>query len=216
MKSDIKESFLSRINEIIKKLYPSLRDTPVVLQECFAATLSIYESIYGSNSLQIDQLLKVVKQLRDVNPNPGVMDDRIAKVLQGGLLNLKAELESGLIEKIFNRAVGSAIADFVFLAEKALSEDQKDVSAVLASAALEDTLKRKAEDLGLEVEDKNLSDILNALKTKSFFPSPQHNIVKSYVDLRNKAMHAQWNKIFKPDVASLIAFLKSYILEHFE
>lgn len=144
------------------------------------------------------------------------MDDRIAMVLQGGLLNLKAELESGLIEKIFNQAMGSAIADFVILAEQALSDGQKDVSAVLASAALEDAMKRKAEDIGIEVEEKTLSDVLNALKAKSFFPSPQHKIVSSFVTLRNKAMHAEWDKIFGPDVASMIAFLKTYVMEQFD
>lgn len=61
MKSEIKEKHLQRVSEIISKLSQARRDNPVVLQECFAATVTLYEGIYGPNSLQIDQLLGAVK-----------------------------------------------------------------------------------------------------------------------------------------------------------
>ena len=40
-----------------------------------------------------------------------------------------------------------------------LGEGQKDVAAVLASAAFEDAMKRKATALGLTVDGKELSEI---------------------------------------------------------
>jgi hypothetical protein len=76
-------------------------------------------------------------------------------------------------------------------------------------------LKRKAEELGLDVADKSLEDVINALKSKSFFRGAQTKIITSFVRLRNCAMHAEWKKIQETDVSSLIGFLEPFLLEHF-
>jgi len=51
---------------------------------------------------------------------------------------------------------GEIFGDFIGLAKSALRENYKDVAAVLACAALEDSLKRFAETNGLSVGDKVL------------------------------------------------------------
>jgi len=43
-------------------------------------------------------------------------------------------------------------------------DDNKDVAAVLACAALEDALKRVAIKNELDVDDKDMSEVINALK----------------------------------------------------
>jgi hypothetical protein len=101
------------------------------------------------------------------------------------------------------------VLDFVDLAERALEEDRSDVAAVLASAAFEDLMKKRAEAAGVEVAGKELSEVLNALKASGSLSGPQAKVATSYVTLRNKAMHAEWNKIASPEVAGLIAFTKS-------
>ena len=101
------------------------------------------------------------------------------------------------------------------LAKAELKEGFTQVAAVLASAALEGALKRKAEELELDVADKSLEDVINALKSKSFFKGAQTKIITSFVRLRNYAMHAEWNKIQEADVSSLIGFLEPFLLEHF-
>jgi len=138
MRSEVKKKYAVRVDEILRKVNQIRKDNPVILQECLPATIAVFERIYGRSSLQLEQLLGTVKQLGNINPSPGVVDERIRVVLRGVLVNLKSELESGLIGKIFDQAANSAMADFIILSEKGLSDGQKDVSAVLASTALEE------------------------------------------------------------------------------
>lgn len=215
MRQDLKARLKTRATDLLHKLRQVREGNQGLLQETTPGIVNLFESIYGRGSLQLEQLLEAVKQLRDINPHPGVMDVRISVVLHGYLANLITELDNDLIGRVVERAVGTVIADFVSLAQDALDQNQKDVAAVLASAALEDALKRKAEELEIDVDGKELSDVVNALKATSFFQGPQHKIVTSFVALRNKAMHADWARISKPDVESLVAFIKSFLLEHF-
>lgn len=72
------------------------------------------------------------------------------------------------MRNITTQASGLVIGDLVALARAELNAGYKDVAAILAAAALEDAMKRKAEELGINVENKSLDAILNALKAKSF------------------------------------------------
>ena len=100
------------------------------------------------------------------------------------------------------------------MARKAL-DDNKDAAAVLACAALEDALKRVAMKESLDVDDKDMSDVINALKTKGAIKGAQVPIVQSYVKLRNKAFHAEWDKIDKGSVSSVIGFTEQFLLSYF-
>jgi hypothetical protein len=215
MKEEMQELYKTRINEVLEKLKQVQLGNIEILHECYAAAVNIFEALYSRDSVQLDELLRLVKELRSVNPNPGAMDKKIATVINGQLSNVLSELQTGLIQKIYNRAIGEAIGDFIFLAHEALEENQKDVAAVLASAALEDAMKNKATSLGLDVENKELSAVVNALKSKSFFQGAQHKVVSSFVKLRNNAMHANWDRVAKPEVEGLVAFVKSFAIEHF-
>lgn len=215
MKKEMQELYETRIRDVLGKLKQVQMGQQEMLHECYAAAVNIFEALYGRNSIQLDELLRLVKEIRTVNPHPGVMDSDIATVLNGQLSNALSELRTGLIQKIYTRAVGEAIGDFIFLAHEALEENQKDVAAVLASAALEDAMKNKATSLGLDVEGKKLSAVVGALKSKSFFQGAQHKVVSSFVKLRNNSMHANWDRVAEPEVESLVAFVKSFALEHF-
>ena len=78
----------------------------------------------------------------------------------------KADYEGGYIFSMQALISGEIYGDFVALAKGALAEGAKDVAAVLACAALEDALKRLALLNNLEVSDKTMQDVVNALKAK--------------------------------------------------
>lgn len=104
---------------------------------------------------------------------------------------------------------------FIVLAKQALAEDNKDVAAVLASAALEDALKRHAASNGLAVDDASMSKIISALKSKGLVSGAQKSMLTAMLQMRNHAMHAEWEKIQKPEVSSLIGFVEQFLLTHF-
>jgi hypothetical protein len=210
--------YAKRIDELLAKLgelgSPVRGDKPTV-DGCFMGALTLVESLYGANSPQAKFLLEGKKAYTKTRFNLEYELIAIAQLVEGSLLNIREELSAGLIRRISAEAAGEVIGDLIALSRSQLKAGYKDVAAVLATAALEDSLKRKADELGINVEGKTLDAIINALKAKAFFKGPQAPIVASYVKLRNAAMHADWDKIAEPDVSSLLGFLEPFVIQHF-
>ena len=114
-------------------------------------------------------------------------------------------MERGISAEIFG--------DIVVLAKQALAEDNKDVAAVLASAALEDALKRHATSNGLDVDEAPMSEVISALKSKGLVSGTQ--MLPAMLQMRNHAMHARWDKFEKHNVSGLIGCVEGFLLTHF-
>lgn len=211
--------YTKRINELLAKLN-DIKSIPEdeersTVDGCFLGTLTVIGSLYGANSPQAKALLEGRKAYTKTQYSHSYELSSLARSLKGILLNVREDLAAGLIRSISTEAAGEVIGDLIALARTQLKAGYKDVAVVLAAAALEDSLKRKADELGINVEGKTLDTIINALKAKSFFKGPQAPIVSSYVKLRNAAMHADWGKIDEADVSSLIGFLEPFVIQHF-
>ncbi|HTY24852.1 MAG TPA: hypothetical protein VMC85_17105 [Desulfomonilaceae bacterium] len=214
---EIVDMYVKRITELRRKLESGGVWTGDMVESAFMGGLSIVESLYGVHSSQAREFREYKKTaaVQTRGNGPGHYSGFLGDLILGALSNTKEELEAGLIRNLTKEAAGKVIGDLVTLAKAELKDGFTQVAAVLASAALEDALKRKAGELGLDVENKSLEDVINALKSKSFFRGAQTPIVTSFVRLRNYAMHAEWKKIQEADVTSLIGFLEPFLLEHF-
>ena len=210
MLEEQKEKYLKQIDATLVTLSVHSIES---FQEASVSAISIVESIYGTKSFKLREMLETIKEIRKLRPEPGAKDVSIRPIIHGYLANVRDEINSGLIEGIYKQVVAETVFDFVSLAETALDNQNKDVAAVLASAALEDIMKKKAEELGIDTDDKDLSEVVHAMKAAAFFAGPQHKLVSSFVTLRNKAMHAEWAKIHEPEVSSVIAFIKTFITQ---
>lgn len=218
-----REHITQRFHKRIDELLARLADLDVTAGDhdratvdgCFLGTLGIIESLYGPNSLQAKALMDSKKAYTRTQYSSEYKIRTLGLSVKGALLNIREELEAGLIRDISNEAASMVIGNFVALAKAELNEGYTQVAAVLATAALEDALKRKAEEIGLKVDGKSLESVINLLKSKSFFKGAQVPIVASYVKLRNAAMHADWKKIQAADISSLIGFLEPFLIEQF-
>ena len=92
--------------------------------------------------------------------------------MKGIFLAPKSGYDGSYLFKL-DTAVRGDLCCFVLLAKSALENNQKDVAAVLASAALEDALKRYASLHGLDVAGKEMQDVINALKQKVWCQVPK-------------------------------------------
>jgi len=217
------EHFAQQYRRRIDELLSRLDDLDDLAQEhdraavdgCFLGTLSIIESLYGSHSLQAKALSESKEAYTRLQYSSEFEIRTFGQSVKRTLLNVREEVDAGLIDGIANKVAGVVIGDFVALAKVELSEGYLHVAAVLATAALEDALKRKAEQIGLNVQGRPLDGVINLLKSRSFFKGAQVPIVSSYVKLRNAAMHADWVKIQAADVNSLIGFLETFLVDHF-
>ena len=141
--------------------------------------------------------------------------DHQVKALHALFLSAMEDFEGGYVFDVDLRVSGEVFGDFVSLARQSLSEGHKDVAAVLACAALEDALKRYAAANGLEINDKTMQDVVNALKSAGLVAGAQKSLLDSMPKIRNFAMHADWGKISEPDVSSVLGFVEQFLLSKF-
>ena len=137
------------------------------------------------------------------------------KALAGIFQSAKEAFDGGYLFDVERDISAEIFGDIVVLAKQALAEDNKDVAAVLASAALEDALKRHATSNGLNVDEASMSNVINALKSKGLVSGAQKSMLAAMLQMRNHAMHARWEKFEKPDVSSLVGFVEQFLLTHF-
>ena len=185
------------------------------IENAFMGTVGVMEILYGGSSPQVKALQDGKKSALSTQYGASYQMYLLGHTVKGALQNVLQEIDAGLVTTLANQAAGEVFGDLVALAKSAHQAGHKTVAAVLACAALEDSLKRKAGELGISTTGKTLDSVVNALKAASFFKGPQAAIVGSYVKLRNSAMHADWDKIESSDVGSLIGFLEPFLIQHF-
>ena len=137
------------------------------------------------------------------------------KKLQGIFQSAQESFEGGYVFDVELSVSGEIFGDFVVLAKQALAEGQKDVAAVLASAALEDALKRYSKANGLEVDDATMQEVIGAMKSKGLVSGARKSLLEAMPRFRNSAMHAEWEKVMKPEVSSVIGFVEQFLLSEF-
>ena len=141
--------------------------------------------------------------------------DYEVRALQAVFLSAKSDFEGGYVFNVEMRVSAEVFGDFITLARQSLAEGQKDVAAVLACAALEDSLKRFASTKGLDTTDKTLSEIVNSLKASGHVGGAQKSLLEAMPRIRNAALHAEWAKVSEPEVGSVIAFVEQFLLTKF-
>lgn len=186
--------------------------------EVLQGTITVMSAVYGPDSHQVKTLLEATEQTVKKAPHNHVAAQGMA-VLTGALRNLKAEIDAGLMGSLQRRIAGDVLTDFIQLAKAALDEagDQaKNVAAVLTAAAFEDTIRRMGSTFAGVIGKEDLSKVIDTLKTHGILMSPQLGIAQSYLNFRNHALHANWDKIDRAAVQSALGFVEQLLLKHFQ
>jgi hypothetical protein len=133
-----------------------------------------------------------------------------------GVFNAAMEnYKKGLFRSTDTRVSGEIFQSFIGLAKGALKNGSKDVAAVLVCASLEDALKRYAALNNLDVSEKDMTEVINALKGAGLVSGAQKTLLSVMPKIRDYAMHANWDKITATDVSSVIGFVEQFLLEYF-
>ena len=174
------------------------------------SALNLLQGVFGENS---PHTLRLKAELDHITNN-NVWEDHLHSI-RGIFLGAKSDFDGGHIFNVEAALTGEVFGDFVTAAKAALSEGHHTVAAVLASAALEDALKRFATVNGLDVAGKSMQDVVNALKSKGMVSGAQKTLLDSMPKIRDYAMHAEWDKIGPQDAGSVIGFVEQFLLTNF-
>ncbi|MBL8415265.1 MAG: DUF4145 domain-containing protein [Propionivibrio sp.] len=164
-------------------------------------------AVFGDHSPHYKNFVKAYENCRG--------SEQRVKTLNAVFLSAKEDFEGGYVFDVDLRVSGEVFGDFVGLARQSLAEGYKDVAAVLACAALEDALKRYASANEINVTEKTMQDVVNALKASGLVAGAQKSLLDAMPRIRNMAMHADWGKLSEPDVSSVIGFVEQFLLSKF-
>lgn len=213
-----------RIRERISELIELATGGPVSVDtsaQVVQGAASLIALLYGPRSAQqaafetalAEERKRIAKNWHESQPVS------IAEMVAGVLRNVGAELDAGLIGSIKQQAAAEVLTDFIALSRAALEEkgDQaKNVAAVLAAAAFEDTIRRLGVAHAGADPREELSEILIKLKKSGLLQAPQVGIAQSYLNFRNHALHANWDSIQREAVHSVLGFVEQLVLKHFQ
>jgi hypothetical protein len=163
-----KELLISRIDALLAVTWEMSRmheRSSQVLQ----GAISVLQAVHGTDSQQLETLRNRVAAIERGERAETRVTHGIFEAARGALTNTKGELEAGFIGTLDRTITGEVLSDFVQFANAALElggDKGKNVAAVLAAAAFEDTIRKMgARFCGIQTRD-DLSNIVIALKNR--------------------------------------------------
>lgn len=173
--------------------------------------LNLLSGVFGDES---PHTLRFKRELDSIQNN--YINERHFEAARGVFLGAKSDFDGNYLFNVEAVITGELFGNFVSAAKAALAEGHHTVAAVLASAALEDALKRHATVNGLDVTGKSIKEVVNALKAKGLVTGAQKTLLDSMPKVRDYAMHAEWDKLTPQDAGSVIGFVEQFLLTHFQ
>ena len=175
--------------------------------EWATSVLALLQRVFGTSSVHFIQFSEKLNAFAGYKGN--------YEMCAGIFNSAKEDYEGGHVLSLQTAITGEVLGDFVQLAKAAIQDGTKDVAAVLASAALEDALKRYARKEGLNVDDQVMQQVVNGLKAKGLVAGAQNTLLDSMPKIRDYAMHANWEKLTAEDVSSIIGFVEQFLITKF-
>ena len=137
----------------------------------------------------------------------------IFQKMYGLLKSAQAEWDHGLLSKIEYVVAAATFDDFLDHAATYHKAGKKQESSVLASAVLEDSIKKIAHKNSVPADGVSLEPLVDALVKASVLTPVKAKRVKSWAGVRNHALHADWDKFDIKDVGNMIEGLREVVEE---
>lgn len=136
---------------------------------------------------------------------------RVVQKMHGLLKSADEEWKRGLLRKIEYIVAAETFDDFLDHAASYHKGNKKIESSVLASAVLEDTIKRIGRKNEINPQGLSLEPLIDELIKKDVFTPVKGKRVKGFAGVRNHALHAEWDQFDIKDVGGLIKGVRELI-----
>lgn len=146
------------------------------------------------------------------NDQDGIPSSRFAELL-GTLTSAKEEWKHGLLREIEYVVAAATFDDFLDHAAAFHRGGKKLEASVLASAVLEDSMKRIASKHGVS-SSGSLDPLVDRLVDAEVFTPVKAKRIKAYAGLRNRALHAEWDQFDLKDVGEVIEGVRELIEDY--
>ena len=158
------KDILKRIERLLERPF-NLKDSLPAAAEYSQGCIGLLSLVYGK--VTVEQFKTSIDGIpKSLERGSIAANGMCVAFAKGALQNLKDEIEAGLTGSLRHQVTGEVLTDFIQLARAALDEPgdgAKNVAAVLAATAFEDTLRRMGQTLAGIVGKEDLPNVLTAL-----------------------------------------------------
>ena len=178
--------------------------------------LAAVDRIAGADSAFAETIRKTLDIYRSYNSS------EVAEVALGVVQALRANVEGGFLTSARELIHAEVFEDFLEMADFLLAGGYKDAAAVMGGGVLESHLRRLCIRYGVGIEVPTSSgtrpknaDRMNAdLAAAKAYSILDQKSVTLWLDLRNKAAHAEYNEYNAQQVTQFLAGLRGFITRH--
>ena len=175
------------------------------------STANIIHVVTGGRGPYCEQMTRI-REHKDLDTGvPRICVHQACGTLRAAFYDWRA----GLLRKIEYLVAAENFDGFLDHASDYHKAGKPVEAAVLVSAVLEDTVKKIIERHGLD-QSGTLDPKIGRLVEAAVFTQPERKRVKSFADVRNKAYHAEWDKLDLRDVGKTIEGVRELIRDHLE
>lgn len=217
----MQQAVLKRIDELITRGTATIRSQSsehywmrdvIAAQSWFSSAANAIQQVAPPGSFYTAELQRIVEneQLKGGFPRSSV------EKLLGLLQSVQLEAQAGLLARLEDQVVATAFDDFLDHAAHYHKAGKVKEAAVLASAVLEDTVKRIAKKVGVAADGYSLEPLIDELTKQGIFSAVRAKRLKSYAAVRNHALHAEWDKLDIKDVGAQLSGLQELLDEHLQ
>ena len=132
----------------------------------------------------------------------------------GALRALRRDYDAGYLSSVQSLVRAEVFADFLEMAEHLLKQGYKDPCAVLAGGVLEDHLRSLCQGRGIPLQmsgkPKKTDSMNNDLASADVYSKLDQKNVTAWLDLRNKAAHAQYGEYNHDQVQNLLIGVREF------
>ena len=143
--------------------------------------------------------------------------------LAGVILALRNAVANGYLASAREMVHGELFDDFLEMAAYLLSEGYKDAAAVIGGGVLEVHLRKLCEKISIpltftaldgQIKSKRAEQLNDNLKAANLYGKLDHKGVTNWLDLRNKAAHAEYNEYSREQVDIALRSIRDFVARY--
>ena len=168
-----------------------------------------------SISAEVDTILAAtLDRLAPANSPYRESISSIMRTKVGALRALRRDYDAGYLSSVQSLVRAEVFADFLEMAEHLLKQGYKDPCAVLVGGVLEDHLRSLCQGRGIPLQmsgkPKKTDSMNNDLASADVYSKLDQKNVTAWLDLRNKAAHAQYGEYNHDQVQNLLIGVREF------
>ena len=206
--ADLEELVEQAQSLIVNKTFVP-RESVAACQYWFSRIVALMDRITPQNSFYNKEAHHLIQRS---NRQGGIYTEDIHR-LAGHLIFIRDAVKDELLLRIEEEIAATDFSEFLNHAKSYFEAQQKVQAAIIASAVLEDTIKKICIKYGIALQQK-LETLINALKSHSAINKTDAKRLKYYAEIRNSALHASWDEFDLAAIGDLISGTQQLIDQH--